>query len=225
MSTPLRLRPRTADRSIGEGVNKGDAITCGAQVTDEPGSLHVAQLWIALPDGERHCEPSSHHYAAIPVVEAHGFTITVIAGSAFGETAPAAVFSPLVGIDLCCKGAARVEVPLDQAFEHAVLVLDGAAVVDSEPALPGELMYLGTGRASLTVASDQATRALLIGGEPFGEEVLLWWNFAGRTRDELREAVMDWNAGHARFGAVRGSPSPRVAAPSLEGILLKQSAR
>jgi redox-sensitive bicupin YhaK (pirin superfamily) len=194
-------------------------------VNDEPGRLHVAQLWIALPDRERQREPSFHHYAAVPVVEAHGFTVTVVAGSAFGQTAPAAVFSSLVGVDFCCKGPARVEAPLDTAFEHAILVLDGAAVVDGEPALPGELLYLGTGRASITLASDRATRALLIGGEPFGEEVLLWWNFAGRTTDELRQAVTDWNAGHGRFGEVRGSPSPRVVAPSLEGIFLKQSAR
>jgi redox-sensitive bicupin YhaK (pirin superfamily) len=142
-------------------------------VNDEPGRVHVAQLWIALPDRERQREQSFHHYASVPVVEADGFTATVIAGSAFGQTAPAAVFSALVGVDFACQGPARVEAPLDPSFEHAILVLDGTAAVDGEPALPGELLYLGTGRASITLASDRAARVLLIGGEPFGEEVLL----------------------------------------------------
>jgi len=194
-------------------------------VNDEPGRLHVAQLWIALPDQELRREPSFHHYASVPVVAADGFTVTVIAGSAFGQTAPAAVFSPLVGVDFSCEGPARVEAPLDPAFEHAILVLDGAAAVDGEPAVPDELVYLGTGRPSITLACERAARVMLIGGKPFAEEVLLWWNFAGRTTDELREAVTDWNSGHSRFGEVRGSPSPRVAAPSLRGISLKQSAR
>jgi redox-sensitive bicupin YhaK (pirin superfamily) len=192
-------------------------------VNDEPGRLHVAQLWIALPDRECQREPSFQHYPTVPVVEAGGFTVTVIAGNAFGQSAPPAVFSPLVGIDFHSNGPARIEAPLEPTFEHAIMCLDGAAVVDGEPALPGELLYLGTGRASITLASDRAARVLLIGGEPFGHEVLLWWNFAGRTTDELRQAVTDWNSGHSRLGEVRGSPSPRVAAPSLEGIFLKHS--
>ncbi|MGB5235640.1 MAG: pirin family protein [Candidatus Macondimonas sp.] len=135
---PGQVNLMTAGRGI---VHAEDA------VTDDPGQLHAAQLWIALPDAERHREPSFHHYPELPVLEWGGFTVTVLAGTAFGQTAPAAIFSPLVGVDLACAGPAETLVPLNPAFEHAVLVLSGAVEVEGEMLEPGTLLYLGTARA------------------------------------------------------------------------------
>jgi len=61
---------------------------------------------------------------------------------------------------------------------------------------------------------------LLIGGEPFAEEILLWWNFVARNRDEMVAATADWNAGRT-FGTVSGSPSPPLVAPDLAGLPIK----
>ena len=55
---------------------------------------------------------------------------------------------------------------------------------------------------------------LLIGGEPFAEEVRLWWNFVARTPEEIAQARADWEAGQ-RFGTVSGYPGDRLAAPEL----------
>ena len=208
---PGQVNLMTAGRGI---VHAEDA------VTDDPGRLHAAQLWIALPDAERHREPSFHHYPELPVLEWGGFTVTVLAGTAFGQTAPALIFSPLVGVDLACAGPAETLVPLNPAFEHAVLVLSGALEVEGETLAPGTLLYLGTARAQLALQSQAAARLLLIGGEPFAEEILLWWNFVARNRDEMVNATADWNAGRA-FGTVSGSPSPRLVAPDLAGLPIK----
>ncbi|MGH8506748.1 MAG: pirin family protein [Stenotrophobium sp.] len=191
-------------------------------VSDEPGRLHAAQLWIALPDRERHRAPSFHHYPDLPVLDDGGFRITVLAGNAYGQSAPAEIFSPLVGVDFTAGGAATTTMPLNPAFEHAAMVLSGAVTLEGEPLAPGTLLYLGTGRTSLQLRSAAATRLLLIGGEPFAEDILLWWNFVARSPEELQQATADWNAGR-NFGEVHGSPSRRLVAPDMSGVKFKSA--
>ena len=175
--------------------------------------LHGAQLWIALPESERHCDPAFAHYDDLPVLERGGFRITVLAGEALGEQAPTRVFSPLVGLDLSCAEQAATTLALCPEFEYGVLVLAGEAGVAGHALPPGRLLYLGSGRQRLAVRSAGEARLLLIGGLPFAEEILMWWNFVGRSRGELVRAVDDWNAAHERFGAVRGYAGERLPAP------------
>jgi redox-sensitive bicupin YhaK (pirin superfamily) len=145
--------------------------------------------------------------------------VTVLAGSAFGCASPAEVYSPLLGLDLSAAGKAELRLPLTAAFEHAALVLAGTVSVAGEALAPGTLLYFAPGREELMLGTAAAARILLIGGTPFGEEILVWWNFVARTREEMAAATRDWNAG--RFGAVRGSPAPALIAPDLAGIGLR----
>ncbi len=188
---------------------------------DAPGRFQLAQLWIALPDAERHREPSFHHYPELPVLERGGFRITVLAGRFAGERAPAEVFSPLVGIDLAAAGPARTELALDPAFEHGAMALEGEVTVSGEPLAAGTLLYFGPGRKQLDVEARAAARLLLIGGVPFGEEVLLWWNFVARTYGEMDQATRDWQETD-RFGEVQGARGERLVAPDLKGLRLRQ---
>lgn len=188
---------------------------------DGPGRLHAAQLWIALPDSERHREPAFHHYPELPVIEHDGFTVTVLAGEALGHTAPAQVFSPLVGLDLTSHAAAAARLPLKPAFEHAVMCLRGSARVEGESVEPGMLLYLGQGRDGVEIACDEEAQLLLVGGEPFAEDILVWWNFVARTPEEIRAATDDWNAGRG-FGEVTGTPLAPLKAPSLAGLSIKK---
>ena len=183
------------------------------------GKLHAAQLWIALPEGERRRAPAFRNHPQLPLIESGGFSVRVLAGSAFGHRSPAEVYSPLVGLDLTATGRAILAVPLAGAFEHAALVLSGAASVAGEALAPGTLLYFGPGREELALRTEGPARILLIGGTPFGEEILVWWNFVARTREEIALAARDWNAG--RFGAVRGSPAPPLVAPDVAGLNLR----
>jgi len=183
------------------------------------GKLHAAQLWIALPEGERRRAPAFRNHPHLPLIESGGFSVRVLAGSAFGQTSPAEVYSPLVGLDLSATSRAALAVPLNTSFEHAALVLSGAASVAGEALAPGTLLYFAPGREELALSTDVAARTLLIGGTPFGEEILVWWNFVARTREEIAAATRDWNAG--RFGAVRGSPAPPLVAPDVAGLNLR----
>jgi redox-sensitive bicupin YhaK (pirin superfamily) len=185
-----------------------------------PGRLHLVQLWIALPDAQRQRAPAFCNYPQLPRLKREGFEIQVLAGSLCGERSPAEIHSPLVGADLSSAAAARTTLPLTAAFEHAALVLSGAARIAGEELTPGTLLYLGRARTGLTLSCEAPARILLIGGEPFGEHVLLWWNFVARHTGEIEEATRDWNAGR-RFGAVHGSPSAPLVAPELAGLHLR----
>jgi redox-sensitive bicupin YhaK (pirin superfamily) len=130
------------------------------------------------------------------------------------------VYSPLVGLDLASTGSARAELPLDPAFEYAAMTLEGAPTVDGEALAPGTLLYLGAGRSAFAIASTAASRLLLIGGEPFGEDILLWWNFVARTREEMETATRDWNEGR-RFGTVQGARAAPLLAPDIGMLRLR----
>jgi quercetin 2,3-dioxygenase len=184
------------------------------------GRLHAVQLWIALDEAHRNGPPAFHHHPLLPVVERDGFHATLLVGTASGETSPVAVFSPLAGIDLTARSAVAARLPLERRFEYAALVLVGEMAIEGEPFAPGKLCYLGAGRESLSLQSRGAAHLVLIGGEPFGEEILLWWNFVARTPGELQTAVSDWNA-RRRFGTVHGSPSHPLVAPDIAGLRLQ----
>jgi redox-sensitive bicupin YhaK (pirin superfamily) len=78
--------------------------------------------------------------------------------------------------------------------------------------VPGVLAYLGAGRDGIAIEMRGGGRAVLLGGEPFAEQIVMGWNFVGRSRDEVTQAGADWNAGHERFGTV-ASALARIPAP------------
>jgi redox-sensitive bicupin YhaK (pirin superfamily) len=188
--------------------------------TDAAGRFQLAQLWIALPKSESEREPSFHHYPDLPRLDRGGFRIAVLAGTFAGEAAPAQVFTRLVGLDLATDGGATTALPLDREFEYGALTLEGEARVDGEPLAPGTLLYFAPGRDSLAVESQASSRLLLIGGRPFGEEILLWWNFVARSVEEMETATRDWLEGD-RFGQVHGARGAPLVAPELRGLRLR----
>ena len=80
-------------------------------------------------------------------------------------------------------------------FEHAVLTVSGAPEVDGGPLPPGSLGYLGCGRSALRLSADAPARLLVLGGEPFAEQILMWWNFVARTGEEVAAARDRWRDG------------------------------
>ncbi len=176
------------------------------------GRLEGVQLWVAQPAGSRSGEAAFEHHAALPAVAlGRSGEATVLIGSFGGVDSPARHDTPLVGADLLLRAGVAV-VPLRPEWEYALVVLRGAVGVAGTLVPPGRLAYLGTGRDELPLDAPEPARALLLGGEPFGEQVLMWWNFVARTREELDAAYASWAAGDERFGRVR-SALPRIPAP------------
>ncbi|MEU7075114.1 pirin family protein [Streptomyces narbonensis] len=186
--------------------------------------LHGAQLWVALPDAHRQVEPHFQHHADLPLVTAPGLTATVILGSLDGAVSPGTTYSPLVGADLALRSGTETNLPLDPDFEYAVLSMSGEAHVDGVPVLPGSMLYLGCGRTELPLRAVSDAGLMLLGGEPFEEEIVMWWNFVGRTDEEIRQAREEWMTGD-RFGEVKGYDGARLDAPEVPATQLRARGR
>ncbi|WP_328897807.1 pirin family protein [Streptomyces sp. NBC_00236] len=186
--------------------------------------LHGAQLWVALPDAHRTVEPHFQHHKDLPTVTAPGLTATVILGTLDGATSPGTAYTPIVGADLALSGGAEARLPLDPDFEYAVLSMSGEAEVDGVPVLPGSMLYLGCGRSELPLRAESDAGLMLLGGEPFEEEIVMWWNFIGRSHEEIEEARQAWAEG-SRFGEVHGYDGDRLPAPALPPVALKPRGR
>ncbi|GAA2801577.1 pirin family protein [Kitasatospora sp. CM 4170] len=186
--------------------------------------LHGAQLWVALPDAHRHTDPAFEHHADLPVVTAPGLRATVILGTLDSAASPGTTYTPLVGADLALTAGADLRLPLEPGFEYAVLSMTGSVDVDGVRVEPGSMLYLGTDRRELPVLARTDAAVLLLGGQPFEEHLVMWWNFIGRTGEEISQARADWMAG-ARFGEVHGYAGDRLSAPALPATPLKARGR
>jgi hypothetical protein len=176
------------------------------------GALHGVQLWVAQPEATRDGAAAFEHHAELPTLTLGPTVVTVLVGEVGGARSPARADTPLVGAELAASGGASV-VPLAAGFEHALLVMDGTVAVGGKAVGPGVLAYLGEGRDELAVEAPGPARALLLGGEPLAEQIVMGWNFVGRSRAEIEQAGADWNAGDERFGTV-ASALPRIPAPA-----------
>jgi quercetin 2,3-dioxygenase len=190
--------------------------------------LHGAQLWIALPDAARHSSPFFESFTPTPF-EFEGATVRVFLGELLGVTSTARTFSRVVGAQLDLPANTTIEVPLDAAFEHGLLVDEGSPRVNGHPVARSEIAYVPTGAPTLTIeAGGMPLRALLIGGEPLGEQIVMWWNFIGRSHDEIVEFRRVWQSEviedgdeSGRFGRVSGYDGSALPAPELPNVRLR----
>jgi redox-sensitive bicupin YhaK (pirin superfamily) len=202
---------------------------CHAEVSpeDAPTHLHGVQLWVALPEAHREtAAPDFAHLPSLPTYADDGVTVTVMTGELGGHRSDAPAFSPLVGAELCFEPGARARLDLRPEWEYAVLAVDGPLTVAESGVDAHRLAYLGAGRESVEVTSAEGGLAMLLGGEPFGERLLMWWNFVARTHGEIVEQRADWNAGGIddvpdRFGQVVGFDGDRLLAPPMPNTTLK----
>ena len=179
------------------------------------GLLNGVQLWVALADADRHRQAFFQHIDQVPIIEQPGGTVSVFAESVPGGASPAKHFSPILGADIALHGTARIDLQLDPSFEHAALLMTGDAEIDGQSIDATGLWYLGTDRSSVEFKSRNGCRVLLLGGPPFPETILMWWNFVARTPEEIAQARTDWQS-HQRFGEVRAYGGPRLDAPPLQ---------
>lgn len=207
--------------TAGRGIQHSEVSTVSTTV------LHGAQLWVALPDAARGTTPLFEHYEPQPV-RFGAATVRVFLGSLVGSTSTATAFSPILGAQLDLPAEASVALPVDSTFEHGVLLDSGSLVVDDEELPIGHLAFRETGQSTLrlTAGSDGA-RLLLIGGAPFGESIVMWWNFIGRSHDDIVAYRDEWqtevinNADAAgAFGAIPDYPGRALPAPPLPAVRL-----
>jgi redox-sensitive bicupin YhaK (pirin superfamily) len=202
--------------------------------TDEATVLHGVQLWVALPASHRDTEPAFVHYVP-PVVHGQGWDAQVFLGTMFGDTSTVETFSPLLGAEVIVDGGTTLAPETDPTYEYGVLVDFGTVHVNGVEVTRNQLAYVAPGEP-LEVRADDLAHLLLLGGPPFGEEIVMWWNFVGRDHADIAEARADWMAQitdrigtsqdsqeilDGRFGIVAGDHLPPIPAPTLPNARLK----
>jgi redox-sensitive bicupin YhaK (pirin superfamily) len=112
--------------------------------------------------------------------------------------------------------------PVREDFEHGVVAVDGSAVVAGALIAPGLLAHLPVGLSGIRLSpasGRRLARFFVVGGVPFSERLLMWWNFVARSGEEIARAREDWASG--QFGQVYGYPGRPLAAPPLPDVPLK----
>ena len=168
------------------------------------GQLHGVQLWVAQPTATRDGHPAFEHHPQLPRVDLANSVATVLVGGFGGVESVARRDTDHVGVDLDLQPG-RTVVPLNPQFEYTLVATDGRVAVGTHHLEPGHLGYLGLGRHDLPLDASAPVRALLLGGVPFPEALVMWWNYVARSREEITAAHRSWMAGDDRFGPVTSS--------------------
>ena len=183
----------------------------GVAHADEPtgafrGTLEGIQLWIAQPEETRHLANAFEHYGELPRLQIGLCDATVLVGNVLGATSPARHDTALVGLDLDLHGS--TDLPLVADYEYGVVVLRGAVSIGGTVIEPGSLAYFAPGADEWCLDVRDPARVIVLGGTPFPEPIMMWWNFVARNRDELTAAYHAWLDRGERFGSVASGFAP-----------------
>jgi len=164
--------------------------------------MHGIQTWVALPRSSELAEPGFHHHpqATLPRVSAGGAELRVIAGTAFGERSPVAVFSPTLYVAAELDAGAVLQLDAEHE-ERGVYAVEGNVSVAGTP-LPPQHLAVIEGRGTVTVRAETRARAMLLGGAKLDGERFIWWNFVASSRERIDEAKQRWR--DQRFPRIPG---------------------
>ena len=188
---------------------------------EDPIPLDALQLWVVLPASARLGSGGFEQHTSLPTVAlGQDAEATVVLGEFAGVRSPATVHTPIVGAEISVPAGSTVELPLNRVWEHAVVLVEGDAAVEGVVFERNLMLYLGDSRDSASVTSESGALLFLLGGEPFEEDLVMWWNFAARTHEEIADARDDWEARSSRFGHVVTHGDERIPAPELPHVRL-----
>lgn len=214
-----RVRPAQVNlMTAGRGIQHSEVSTEDAR------ELHGVQLWIALPDASRDVAPFFETYAPEPT-RIDDATLHVF----IGELSTVTTFTKLIGAQVDIPAGGRVSIPADPAFEYGLVVDAGAPTLQGVTVPATHLGVVPAGATELHIeAGDAPLRALLIGGEPLNEQIVMWWNFVGRSHEEVVAFREQWQAeviaganSDGRFGELVGYDGSALPAPVLPNVRLR----
>ncbi len=193
------IRPGAVNwMTAGRGIVHSERTSPEVRAADA--TLHGIQAWIALPGEKEEVEPSFQHCSQeeLPVIEQDGVHLRLLAGTAYGQTAPVTVQSPLFYLDANLDADAQLELPSEYEA-RAIYPISGEGNLDGKALTPGVMSVLRPGGAPVLQA-ESPMRVMLLGGQPFPEERFIWWYFVSSSKDRIERAKADWKEG--RFDAV-----------------------
>ena len=192
--TPGALNWMIAGRGVTHSERSPEAARQG------PSSLLGIQTWIALPDSHEDMAPAFEHHGkdALPVIRDAGITARLILGRAYGETAPATMYSDTFYLDVTLDPRARFPLPADHE-DRGIYVTEGSIRIAGQDFEAGQMMVFRPGDAITVQAGDRGARLMALGGETLNGPRHIWWNFVASSRERIEEAKRQWRA--ERWGA------------------------
>jgi hypothetical protein len=195
--------------SAGRGIAHSERTASDVRASGGP--VSGLQAWVALPAAQEESAPTFAHHpkTSLPVIEAPGIEVRIIAGSAFGARSPVRVLSDLFYADVALGAGASL--PLDiEHEERALYLVEGEVEIAEDRFEPGRLLVFRPGDA-MTIKAIRAARFMLLGGAALDGPRHMWWNFVSSRRDRIEQAKEDWKAG--RFGTVPGDEAELIPLP------------
>ncbi len=169
------------------------------------------QSWVALPNAAEEAPPEFFHHAAqsLPLIEAEGKRVRIVAGSLFGQASPVHTFSNMFYADVALDAGAKAPLAAEHE-ERAIYVASGTVEIAGDQFESGRLLVFQPGD-EITVAGVTPSRLLFLGGEPMDGPRHIWWNFVSSSRERIEQAKEDW--AQKRFGLVPGDEQDFIPLP------------
>jgi len=168
------------------------------------GRMHMMQLWVNLPRKDKAAAPAYQPITAdqiprVPLPDGRG-AARVIAGSYGGAKGPAHTFTPITMLDVTLDAGGTLPVELPRGYNALAVVAKGQVRGGGAAAGAGEVLLFAHDGERLEVTADEESHLIILAGEPIEEPVVAYGPFVMNSFDEIRQAVMDVQAG--RFGPV-----------------------
>ncbi|WP_299845000.1 pirin family protein [uncultured Jannaschia sp.] len=210
------IRPGDVNWMVaGRGVTHSERTS--SEALEGPHSLFGIQTWLALPDRDEDIAPSFEHHGrdALPVIEDAGISVRLILGQAYGETAPARMFSETFYADVQLGAGVRLPMP-DDHEDRGIYVSQGSITVAGQEFEAGRMMVFRPGDRITVAAGARGARLMILGGATLPGPRYIWWNFVASSRERLEEAKAEWRAerwGTGRFDLPAGDRDDYIPLP------------
>ena len=165
----------------------------------EGGMLEMVQLWVNLPAKDKAAPPKyqdlrDDQFPRVALLNNAG-TVRVIAGKFMGHTGPASTFTPVNAWDLQLAAQGKVEIKLPHGHTCVFIIQKGNVTINGEAAKAVELIQFERDGSDVNIVSESAAQILVLSGEPIGEPVAGQGPFVMNTREEIQQAMRDYQAG------------------------------
>lgn len=185
----------------GRGVTHSERTS--AESRTGPNSLYGIQTWLALPESHEDIGPSFEHHGkeALPMIEDRGLSVRLILGNAYGQRAPAQMFSETFYADVKLDAGIRLPMP-DDHEDRGIYIVEGSISIAGQEFVAPQMMVFRPGDRITVVAGDQGARLMILGGATLPGPRYIWWNFVASSRERIEAAKAEWRAqnwGKGRF--------------------------
>jgi redox-sensitive bicupin YhaK (pirin superfamily) len=210
LGTALAIKPGAVNlMTAGRGIVHSERTGMEARATGP--KLYGIQAWLALPKTHEETAPEFKHHGAqeLPRIVEGGKRISLIMGSAYGQTSPVKFpWDALYAEAVLSPGAI---LPLDPDYdERAIYIVSGKVDIAGDEFGAGQLLVFKPGDRISILAIDQS-RVMIVGGEPMDGPRNIWWNFVSSSKERIEQAKHEWKTG--RFDTVPGDEAEFIPLP------------